>query len=326
MIARESGENAVGQRRLRSHARRSRTPDVISERHDVFGTLAQRRHTNAHDVEAIEQILPKAALGDFRSQVAIRGAHHPDVHLATEGRADTPDLLLLKDSQQLRLGTRREIGNLVEEQRAAVGLFDEAGAIGHRARERTFHVAKQLRLEQFVRQRRAVDVAESPLAPRAQVMQRARHEFFTRSALAFNEDRKRRRRCTRHGATDVCDRRARADELRNRDRCVRHFARRRTHGLDARSSNCGGQFQQLASLTGRHAIDRPARDNRRDQSRTHPHGNTELAASPSSAGVDRDAGIEHARAERCRQPSADAENRRMRTRIRRAEIDATGLQ
>ena len=45
VIAREGGENAVGQRRLRSHARRCRTADVISERHDVFGTLAQRRHT-----------------------------------------------------------------------------------------------------------------------------------------------------------------------------------------------------------------------------------------------------------------------------------------
>ena len=44
MIARESGENAVGQRRLRSHARRGCAPDVVSERHDVFGTLAQRRH------------------------------------------------------------------------------------------------------------------------------------------------------------------------------------------------------------------------------------------------------------------------------------------
>jgi hypothetical protein len=71
--------------------------------------------------------------------------------LRLKGRADTPNLLLLKDSQQLRLRPRREIGHLVEEQRAAVGLFDEAGAIGHRARERTFHVAEQLRLEKLVR-------------------------------------------------------------------------------------------------------------------------------------------------------------------------------
>jgi hypothetical protein len=41
-------------------------------------------------------------------------------------RAEPADLALLDGAQQLRLERRRRLGDLVEEERAAVGLLEEA--------------------------------------------------------------------------------------------------------------------------------------------------------------------------------------------------------
>ena len=52
----------------------------------------------------------------------------------------------------------RQLADLVEQERAAVGDLELAGAVGDRAGEGAAHVAEQLALRRGLRQRRAVDV------------------------------------------------------------------------------------------------------------------------------------------------------------------------
>src|SRR6185312_9847416 len=101
--------------------------------------------------------------------------------------ADPLEPLLFERAQDLRLQREREIADLVEEQRAAVGQLEftrfPIGGPG----ERPLLVAEQLGLEQRLRDRRAVDRDERTVGPRAECMQGSREQFLARAALAFEE-------------------------------------------------------------------------------------------------------------------------------------------
>ncbi len=107
-----------------------------------------------------------------------------------------------------------EVHHLVEEQRAAVGFLDETRALGDRAREGAAGVAKELRLEEFVRKRRAVEIAEPAFATRAQGVNGTRHELLSHSALALDQDGKRRTRGSCHRTPNLVDRPARRPRAR----------------------------------------------------------------------------------------------------------------
>ena len=93
-------------------------------------------------------------------EAAVGRGDDPRVDAARQVLADPPDLAVLEHAQQLGLGARRQLADLVEEQRAAVRLLEQPGALGDRAGERAAGVAEQLRLDQLVGERRAVEGAE----------------------------------------------------------------------------------------------------------------------------------------------------------------------
>ena len=90
------------------------------------------------------------------------------------GAADPLELALLQHAQQLGLERRRDLADLVEEQRAAVGQLEAALAGVDGAGEGALLVAEQLGLQQRLRQRRAVDLDERPVRARRQLVDGAR--------------------------------------------------------------------------------------------------------------------------------------------------------
>src|SRR5439155_16128204 len=91
--------------------------------------------------------------------------------------------------KQLRMKSRLDLANLVEEDRAGVGLLELADARGGGARERAFLVAEELALEQLGRQRRAVHLHEWPVLARRPLMNRARDQLLADAAFAADEHR-----------------------------------------------------------------------------------------------------------------------------------------
>ncbi len=71
-------------------------------------------------------------------------------------RADAADLALLEHAQEPELHRRRHLADLVEEDRAAVRLLEEALALAGGAGEGAARVAEQLGLEQRLGERAAV--------------------------------------------------------------------------------------------------------------------------------------------------------------------------
>ena len=78
-------------------------------------------------------------------------------------RAAEPfDLSLLEHAQQLDLDLRRQVADLVEEDRRAIGQFEAPDLPGEGAREGALLAAEQLALHERRRNRRAVDAHHRP--------------------------------------------------------------------------------------------------------------------------------------------------------------------
>src|SRR5262249_37714832 len=155
--------------------------EVIDQPRNVLLALTKRRQAHREDVQPEVEILPETRRGDLRLQVAMCRRDDPQIHLAPLSRAYRAKFLLLQQAKQLDLQFQRQIADLVEERRAAIGQFDQSLLILRRAAERTLHVPEQFALHQRADQRAAVDRDEP--AARIGLVDAARNHFLARAAL-----------------------------------------------------------------------------------------------------------------------------------------------
>ena len=83
--------------------------------------------------------------------------NEPDVDLDGRTAADRVDLAVLHGAQQLHLHVERQIADLVEEKRAAMGFDELAGVFFRGAGERTLLVTEQDAFDQIFGDRAAID-------------------------------------------------------------------------------------------------------------------------------------------------------------------------
>ena len=102
--------------------------------------------------------------------------------------AQPAEALLLEHAQQLGLQHQRDFADLVQEQRALVGQFEDAPLLRARVGERAFFVAEQLAFEQRFRDGRAVDGDEGLGLAEALVVQRLGDQVLAGAVLAFEQD------------------------------------------------------------------------------------------------------------------------------------------
>ena len=111
----------------------------------------------------------------------------PDVDRDRLRAADALERHLLEHAQQLGLDLQVDVADLVEEERAAVGLLEPADAVAVGAGERPLDVAEQLALEQALREGRAVDLDERPCRAGAGGVDRRGQQLLARAALAADQ-------------------------------------------------------------------------------------------------------------------------------------------
>ena len=131
---------------------------------------------------------------------------HADLLVA----ADPPERARLENPQELDLQVGGHLGDLVEEQRAAVGELEVPGTALVGSGEGAFLVPEKLALDQVRRDRAAVDRHERLLAPARQGMDRLGGRLLAAAALARDHDRRIRARDSRddrarlaHGVRDA---------------------------------------------------------------------------------------------------------------------------
>src|SRR5205814_7638246 len=151
---------------------------------DVGTSLAQRRQPDRSDIQAIEQIIAKLSLPDQLRRVAMGRRDDPDIGADRDSPANRRIFALLQDAQQPGLRLGRHVADLVEKQRAALGLLKASHISRGGAGESTLFVAEQLAFDQLAGNRRHIDRDERPRAALAEIMQSARDQLLSGAAFA----------------------------------------------------------------------------------------------------------------------------------------------
>jgi hypothetical protein len=101
--------------------------------------------------------------------------------------ADALELAVLEHAQELRLQLQRQLADLVQEQRAFLGVLEIAGLVGAGAGERALGVAEQGRLDQGRGDGGAVECEPGLVLARGQPVQGVRDHFLAAARFALDQ-------------------------------------------------------------------------------------------------------------------------------------------
>ena len=94
----------------------------------------------------VKQILPESSRLDLLAQIAVRGGNDPHIHLNDNLSTEPLDLSLLNHAQKIRLHGERKLTDFVQEDRAAILLFEQSFLLGDCAGESASLIAEQFTL------------------------------------------------------------------------------------------------------------------------------------------------------------------------------------
>ena len=161
----------------------------MHEGRKILQTLPQRRKLDAEHIDAPEQVLAKLARGHEAREVSMGGRDDAQINLDRARTSDSLDLAFLQRPQEFHLLRQRKLGHLVEKQSAAVRPFESSLVRTRRAGERALFVAKQIALDQVLRQRTTVYRDERAAPPRRARVESSGEELLAGPRLAAQQHR-----------------------------------------------------------------------------------------------------------------------------------------
>src|SRR5207247_5449594 len=118
---------------------------------NVCSPLAQQGHGERENVEAVIKIGAEASRRHLRLEVAVGGGHHAHVGMQSARAANAVEFARLQHAQELGLRLQRQLADLIQKKRAAVGELEATTALLRGAGEGAFLVAEELALDQLAR-------------------------------------------------------------------------------------------------------------------------------------------------------------------------------
>ena len=162
---------------------------MLRQRQDVLATIAQRRQFDRHHGKAIIKILAKHSLAHGLFQIDVSSRDDAHINAPRTGVAERRELALLNNAQQAHLGLGRNVANLVEKDRAAIGNFEQSFLGGNRTREGAARMTEKFRLQQLGRNVRAVYGNERAVGPRTGFVNCFGDQLFAGPAFSGNQNR-----------------------------------------------------------------------------------------------------------------------------------------
>src|SRR5208283_5829163 len=107
--------------------------EVLRQLQDFSRPIAQRWHLQLDHVEAVIKVLAEALLLDQLLEMLIGRRYDARIDLDRLRTADALERTLLQETQQLRLNHRRQVPNLVEQNRPALRRFEPSRLVLDRA-------------------------------------------------------------------------------------------------------------------------------------------------------------------------------------------------
>ena len=115
----------------------------------VGTALGQGEHVHADHVQAMEEVFPEAAIANPVFQILVGSGNDPHVHLDWRVAANPIELAVGQDPEQACLRVLRHVADLIEKQRATVGLLEAADPARVGAGKGAFLMAEELRLDKL---------------------------------------------------------------------------------------------------------------------------------------------------------------------------------
>ena len=156
----------------------STAQEVLCQQRHVFSTFAQRRQVEGHHVQSVVEVLTKLSGAHLCCQVDVGRRHDTDVRRDRTITANSLETPFLQHPQQARLHTRVGDTHLVDEQSATARLLEPPEALAHGTGESTFLMTEQLRLENTLGERGAVDFDKGAVGAPAVFVNDARQNPF----------------------------------------------------------------------------------------------------------------------------------------------------
>src|SRR5208283_655332 len=126
------------------------TQNVTGKRNNILFALPERWDRETDHVEAVEKVLPKAALIHHLLKRPIARSDQTKINPYERSAAYSLQLLFFQHPQQLWLHFQRKITDLVQKHRAAVGKFKFSRfSLGQCSRERSLFITEELRFKQI---------------------------------------------------------------------------------------------------------------------------------------------------------------------------------
>ncbi len=161
---------------------------MFGQRQNVLTPFAQGRQVNLEDVQAEEQIVAETAVGDAPFQVLMRRRQHAHIQSLRLIAAHRQDFVMFQDAEQFDLDRQGNVGQLIEENSAAIGQGEQAGPILGCSRKGAFDVAEQLAFDQAGIESGDVNGQEWPIATRAVTVHSASDQLLSGAAFAGDEN------------------------------------------------------------------------------------------------------------------------------------------
>src|SRR5271168_3017580 len=138
---------------------------VVRQQGDIPSSLTQWRQLDRHHVNSVVEVLTEFARARHLFQWLVGGADQPEIDLPGLASTQPLHLPVFEHAQQLGLQWHGEGGDLIEKKRTAVRQLNLPwfGLVG--AGEGAPLVTEELRLDQVLRQSRAVQADERLASP-----------------------------------------------------------------------------------------------------------------------------------------------------------------
>lgn len=94
---------------------------VVGKQRDILAAVAEARHVNVDDVDAVEEIGPEVADFDFPLEVTARRANHPGLDPLFLMVANATELPVVEQLQHLGLHAWLSLLDFVQEKCTAIG-------------------------------------------------------------------------------------------------------------------------------------------------------------------------------------------------------------
>jgi hypothetical protein len=157
------------------------------ERFDLGRAITERWNGHRNAVETEVQVFAEETVLDLLLEISVRRGNEADIERPNLETADARDLARFEDPQELRLNGERKLSHLVEENRAAVGRFEESRFGVRRARERALFVTEELAFEQVLGKGGAVESKKRHLLARRRPMEHLGDDVLAHARFSENE-------------------------------------------------------------------------------------------------------------------------------------------